>query len=107
MEKHDKYLLEIYIYFINFKLHQPQIHENNGATKTMYPHEAKLRNFTYASTMNVDIKIEYIVRNTDEMDTPKTYTKILPKINIGKMPIMLKSSICVLSIMDSSNNIMS
>ena len=31
------------------------------------------------------------------MDTPKIYTKILPKINIGKMPIMLKSSICVLS----------
>ena len=102
VEKHDKYLLEIYVYFINFKLHQPQIHENNGATKTMYPHEAKLRNFTYASTMNVDIKIEYIVRNTDTMDNPKTYTKILPKINIGKMPIMLKSSICVLS---QKNNI--
>ena len=47
----------------------------------MYPHEAKLHDFTHASTMNVDIKIDYIVRNTDMMDSPKTYTKILPKIN--------------------------
>jgi DNA-directed RNA polymerase II subunit RPB2 len=97
VEQFDKYLLEVFISFSNFKLYPPQIHENNGATKTMFPHEAKLRNFTYASTMTVDIKIDYVVRNTETMDSPKTFTKILPKINIGKMPIMLKSSICVLS----------
>ena len=93
----DKYLLEVSISFDNLKLYSPQIHENNGATKTMYPHEAKLRNFTYASTMAIDIKIDYIIRNSEFMDTPKTITKVLPKINIGKIPIMLKSSICVLS----------
>jgi hypothetical protein len=27
--------------FSNFKLYPPQIHENNGATKTMLPQEAK------------------------------------------------------------------
>ena len=97
IEPHDKYLLEISISFHNFKLYPPQIYENNGATKTMYPQEAKLRSFTYASTMTVDIHIEYIVRNTELMDTPTIIKKILPKINIGKMPIMLKSSICVLS----------
>ena len=96
-EQHDKYLLEISVSFHNFKLYPPQIHENNGATKTMFPQEAKLRNFTYASAMMVDIKIDYIVRNTDSMDVPRTITKILPKINIGKMPIMLKSSTCVLT----------
>jgi DNA-directed RNA polymerase II subunit RPB2 len=100
----DKYFLEILISFDNFKLYPPQIHENNGATKTMYPQEAKLRNFTYASMMTVDIKIDYVIRNTDCMDTPKTISKILPKINIGKMPIMLKSSICVLSQQDMINN---
>jgi DNA-directed RNA polymerase II subunit RPB2 len=93
----NKYFLEVQIFFENFKLYTPQIHENNGATKMMFPQEAKLRNFTYASTMTVDIKIDYIVRNTESMDTPKVFTKILPKINIGKMPIMLKSSICVLT----------
>ena len=97
VEELDKYLLEVFISFKNFKLYPPQIHENNGATKIMYPQEAKLRNFTYASTMTVDIHIEYIVRNSETMDNPKKIIKILPKINIGKMPIMLKSSVCVLS----------
>ena len=93
----DQYFLEVRISFENFKLYPSQIHENNGATKTMLPQEAKLRNFTYASTMTIDLHIEYIVRNTDAMDTPKIIKKILPKINIGKMPIMLKSSVCVLT----------
>ena len=95
--EYDKHLLEVRISFENFKLYPPQIHENNGATKTMFPKEAKLRNFTYASTMTIDIHIEYIIRNTESMDTPVIIKKILPKINIGKMPIMLKSSICVLT----------
>lgn len=97
VEQQDKYMLEIHISFINFKMFPPQIYENNGATKTMFPNEAKLRNFTYASAMVIDIKIDYIIRNTTSMDTPRVITKILPKINIGKMPIMLKSSICVLN----------
>lgn len=96
-ESKDKYFLEVFINFTNFKLYPPQIHENNGATKTMLPQEAKLRNFTYASTMTVDINIKYVIRNTENMDTPKTVEKIIPKINIGKLPIMLKSSICVLT----------
>jgi DNA-directed RNA polymerase beta subunit len=97
VEDKGLYLLETNINFENFKLYPPQIHENNGATKLMFPQEAKLRNFTYASTMTVDINIQYTVRNTENMDTPKIITRILPKINIGKMPIMLKSSICVLN----------
>lgn len=95
--QYDKYLIELVISFENFKLYPPQIHENNGATKIMLPQEAKLRNFTYASGMTVDIQIQYIVRNTETMDTPKVITKTLSKINIGKMPIMLKSNICILT----------
>jgi len=93
----DKYFLEVFISFANFKLYPPQIHENNGATKMMLPQEAKLRNFTYASTMTVDINIKYVVRNTENMETTRTIEKSLPKINIGKLPIMLKSSVCLLT----------
>ena len=93
----DQYFLEINISFLNFKLYPPQIYENNGATKIMLPQEAKLRNFTYASTMTLDIKIQYTIRNTENMDQPKIIEKTLSKINIGKIPIMLKSSICVLN----------
>jgi DNA-directed RNA polymerase beta subunit/intein/homing endonuclease len=97
VEEHGQYFLEAFVSFDNFKLYPPQIHENNGATKMMLPQEAKLRNFTYASTMTVDVHIKYVVRNTENMDSPKIINKTLPKINIGKMPIMLKSSICVLT----------
>jgi DNA-directed RNA polymerase beta subunit len=93
----NKYFLEIFISFTNFKLYPPQIHENNGATKTMLPQEAKLRNFTYASTMTVDLNIKYSIRNTEKMENPKIIEKTMAKINIGKLPIMLKSSICVLT----------
>ena len=93
----DCYLLDVEVSFENFKLYPPQIHENNGATKTMLPQEAKLRNFTYASTMTIDINIKYIVRNNENMETEKIIEKQIPKINIGKMPIMLKSSICTLT----------
>lgn len=95
--EHNQYFLEAHLSFENFKLYPPQIHENNGATKMMLPQEAKLRNFTYASTMTVDLHVEYIIRNTESMDTPKTIQKVFPKINIGKMPIMVKSSICMLT----------
>ena len=95
--EHDKYMLDIHISFINFKLYPPQIHENNGATKVMLPEEAKLRNFTYASTMTVDLDIQYTICDNEKMDNPKVIHKLLPKINIGKMPIMLKSSVCILN----------
>ena len=63
----------------------------------MFPHEARLRNFTYASNMTVDLNIKYIVRTGEELENVQTYYKVLPKIHIGKLPIMLRSNICVLS----------
>mgnify|MGYP006084492695 CR=1 FL=1 len=92
----QKYSLEAQITFQNFNIYRPQIHENNGATKLMFPQEARLRNFTYASNMTVDISIKYVVRNGDNLENCQTIMKNIPKIHIGKLPIMLKSSICVL-----------
>ena len=92
-----KYGLEIFVTFENFNIYRPQIHENNGAIKLMFPGEARLRNFTYASAMTVDINIKYIVRTGKELENIQTFHKTLSKIHIGKMPIMLKSSICVLT----------
>ena len=91
------YKLEIYITFENLNIHRPQIHENNGATKLMFPQEARLRNFTYSSTMTVDINIKYQIRTGEQLENIHTIYKVLPKIHIGKIPIMLKSNICVLN----------
>ena len=92
----DKYSLEVEITFTNLKLYPPQIYENNGATKLMMPNEAKLRNVTYASNMTIDINITYHIRDSEDIDKPRTVTSVIPKISIGKFPIMVKSAICVL-----------
>ena len=92
-----KHSLEIFITFENFHLYRPQIHENNGASKLMFPQEARLRNFTYASMMTIDLNIKYVVRSGPKLENSQTFYKILPKIHIGKLPIMLKSSVCVLN----------
>lgn len=96
VQKCNKYKLEMFITFTNFSIHRPQIHENNGATKLMFPNEARLRNFTYSANMTLDINIKYIVRSGDDLSTENTFHKCISKIHIGKLPIMLKSSICVL-----------
>jgi DNA-directed RNA polymerase beta subunit len=99
-----KYRLEVEVNFTNLCLSRPQIHENTGATKILFPQEARLRNFTYASMMTVDMNVKYIVRGSSSSvvegvanDQPVgVHHKVFPKIQIGKMPIMLKSCICVL-----------
>ena len=95
--KTRKHKLEIDVTFSGFHLYRAQIHENNGATKLMFPQEARLRNFTYASTMTVDANIKYTVRSGEHLENVQTFHKSLPGINIGKMPIMLKSSTCILN----------
>ena len=90
----NQYTLEMELNFINFHIYRPQIHENNGATKVMFPQEARLRNFTYASSTTIDINIKYIIRNGTKLHT---LHNVLKKIHIGKLPIMLRSSICVLN----------
>jgi DNA-directed RNA polymerase beta subunit len=93
----NQYALETEITFVNLKIHQPHIYENNGSTKIMLPTVAKLRNFTYASNMTIDINIKYTIRDTLNMDQPRIINKTITKISIGKFPIMVNSSICVLN----------
>jgi len=92
-----KYALELFITFENFNIYRPQIHENNGAIKLMFPQEARLRNFTYAASTTVDINIKYIVRNGPNLENTQIFYKTIPRVHIGKLPIMLKSNICILN----------
>jgi len=92
-----KHSLEIFVNFENFHIYRPQIHENNGAIKLMFPQEARLRNFTYASAMTIDINIKYVIRTGKDLENTQTVYKTLSQIHIGKLPIMVKSKICVLN----------
>ena len=87
--------IKVYINFYNLKLYQPRIFENNGSFKIMFPNEARLRNFTYASNMTLDLNIKYEIIDENK-GTNNTIMNTLSNINIGKLPVMLKSDICVL-----------
>lgn len=92
--------LDVQITFENYSMYRPQIHENNGATKIMFPQEARLRNFTYSSGIAVDVHIKYTVtKSVKGKDAPEVnvYNRIIPNISIGKIPIMLKSDGCMLT----------
>ena len=91
------YRLEIEITFVNFSIYRPQIYENNGSTKIMFPQEARLRNFSYSSAMTIDLNIKYIVRNGENYKNVLNYQKKIKNVHIGKLPIMLKSDLCVLN----------
>ena len=89
--------LEIEITFENFSIYRPQIYENNGSTKIMFPQEARLRNFSYSSAMTIDLNIKYTVRNGENYKNVLNYQKKIKNVHIGKLPIMLKSDLCVLN----------
>jgi DNA-directed RNA polymerase II subunit RPB2 len=91
----SQYGLVVKLFLTNLKFQPPQIYENNGATKIMMPQEARLRNFTYSSTATVDVRIQYLIR--DAQNEEKTIEKLIPKVKLCSLPVMLKSSICVLT----------
>ena len=82
-----EYMIEIEL--SNYNILPALIHENDGSTKIMTPHEARLRNFTYSADFSIDL----LVRTHVDGDTQET---VLPKIQFGKLPIMLGSDICML-----------
>lgn len=81
-----KYALELFVSFENFTISRPQIHENTGAIKIMFPHEARLRNFTYASNMSVDLNVKYLIRSGPMLESEETFYKTMNNIHIGKLP---------------------
>ena len=97
IKEHNLHRLEIEITFENFSIYRPQIYENNGSTKIMFPQEARLRNFSYSSAMTIDLNIKYTVRNGENYKNILNYQKKIKNVHIGKLPIMLKSDLCVLN----------
>lgn len=92
----EKYGIEMFITFDNLQIDSPQIYEINGVKNTMLPNKARLRGFTYSSSMYLDVNIQTLVRNGENMTNIQIYNKKIPKLHIGKLPLMLKSDICML-----------
>lgn len=67
--------------------------------KPMYPNECRLKNLTYASNLFIDVEIDFTMLQDDKpvyKNVPHPVPSILKKINLGRIPIMLRSKPCVL-----------
>ncbi|XP_053575638.1 DNA-directed RNA polymerase III subunit RPC2 [Bombina bombina] len=75
-----------YLKYLNIYVGVPDVEESFNVTRPVSPHECRLRDMTYSASITVDIEYtrgsQRIIRNA------------LP---IGRMPIMLRSSNCVLT----------
>lgn len=80
----------------NPSITKPQIVEKDGSAKIMTPSDARNRNFTYASPLNVDIYVQSMTYTEDSSQWMEE-TKKINNVCIGKIPIMVRSKYCILS----------
>ena len=79
----------------NIYMSSPIIYDDDKDIKYMYPNDARIRGFTYASNVFCNIGIVYIIDGGETIEV-RNYKKI----NIGQIPIMLHSKQCLLRDMD-------
>uniref|UniRef100_A0A8C4TMK3 DNA-directed RNA polymerase subunit beta n=1 Tax=Erpetoichthys calabaricus TaxID=27687 RepID=A0A8C4TMK3_ERPCA len=87
VEEPPRYLLK----FEQIYLSKPTHWERDGAPSPMMPNEARLRNLTYSAPLYVDITKTVIKEGEEQLQTQHQ------KTFIGKIPIMLRSTYCLLS----------
>ena len=94
----DSTCIDAYVDILNFRLLRPKINENTGAIQLMFPSKARQRNFTYASTMIVDVRIKYVYYKKSSPQVTTTHHSELTGIHLGKLPIMVRSAVCLLEV---------
>ena len=75
-----------YLKYNNVHVGEPNVEEGFNITKEVTPHDCRLRDMTYSAPITVDIEYtrgqQRVIRNG---------------LCIGRMPIMLRSSNCILT----------
>ena len=87
-------------YVISFKQaalsHRPALTEQDGTINLLYPHEARLRNVTYASNLLVDLEKHVVITNSDTREEVVEAREEHKSVFIGRIPIMVRSKYCAL-----------
>eukprot|EP00921_Rhytidocystis_pertsovi_P011113 GHVQ01017903.1.p1 GENE.GHVQ01017903.1~~GHVQ01017903.1.p1 ORF type:complete len:1213 (-),score=132.68 GHVQ01017903.1:161-3799(-) len=81
------------IKFTQLSLNRPSFDEREGLLKHLWPHEARLRNLTYASPVYVDI-VQETYRIDDSGKERLEMKTEYPRVALGKIPMMLRSNYC-------------
>lgn len=88
--------IEVVVKFQNVAIRKPTIFENNGALTPMYPNDARLRNFTYAAPVYVDLDITYTMTDPG-IGSKEVRQRTLTRVMAGKIPVMVGSKYCLLT----------
>ena len=88
--------VEVIVKFQNVSIRKPTIFENNGALTPMYPNDARLRNFTYAAPVYIDLEVTTTLTDPGA-GTKETRVRTLQRVLAGKIPVMVGSKYCLLS----------
>jgi DNA-directed RNA polymerase II subunit RPB2 len=88
---------EITMEFEKISIRKPTIFENNGAIHPMMPNDARLRNLTYASPLNVDVKVTTTFIDHTRNSIRESNVRIFPNVHLGKIPVMVGSKYCLLN----------
>ena len=92
-EERNAYGTVLQVEFKDVVYNHPQMHENNGCTRSMNPHSARLRNMTYNSNMQVNLEITCTHLHGRPVSNMH---HVVRNISIGKIPVMVKSKLCSL-----------
>ena len=95
-EATKKYKYEFRLTFENVTYIKPRLQEATGRVKPMLPMEARVRNFTYAAQMHADIRFVARTYKGEKLDTFDEESRVFEGISLGKIPVMLGSSLCLL-----------
>jgi len=71
---------------------KPMIYDDNYA-HYMYPNDARLRNMWYGITIHYDVDVD-IIYYVDDKEIKETH--LIPKVYLGRFPIMVQSNLCIL-----------
>jgi DNA-directed RNA polymerase II subunit RPB2 len=88
---------EVTLEFEKISIRKPTIFENNGAIHPMMPNDARLRNLTYASPLNVDVKVTTTFIDHTRNGIRESNVRIFPNVHLGKIPVMVGSKYCLLN----------
>ena len=91
-----KYKYEFRLSFEKVTYMKPRIQEATGRVKPMLPMEARVRNFTYAAQMYADVRFTARTYKGENLDTFDEESRVFEGISLGKLPVMLGSSLCLL-----------
>jgi DNA-directed RNA polymerase II subunit RPB2 len=95
-ERLKKYKYSFHLSFENVSYTKPRIQEATGRIKPMLPMEARIRNFTYAAQMHADVRFTARTYKGPNLETYDEEFRVFEGISLGKLPVMLGSSLCLL-----------